>query len=173
MTLRVHIDDGDVRRYLHQLAARGKRPPLRRIAVIMQASVSRNFQAGGRPEPWQRLRPNTLAGRQRGGNQPLQDTGALQKSVQQRIFYPDNVVVYSEHDVAPYHQFGTRPYIIRPRQPGGLLRFPVAGSGGQKSFRSAREVRHPGLPARPFIVWQDEDVSLVEKTLLDFLLEGR
>lgn len=175
MTLHVHIDDGNVRRYLHQFAARGQRPPLRRIAVIMQASVSRNFEAGGRPQPWPPLRPGTIAGRRFGGDRPLQDTGALKKSVQQQIFYPDNVAVYTKHEHAAYHQFGTRPYVIRPRRPGGVLRFPVGGRGGrgQKEWRSAREVRHPGLPARPFVMWQNEDVRLIEKTLLDFLLDGR
>ena len=176
MTLQVHIEDGDVRRYLHQIAGRGQRPPLRRIAVIMQASVSRNFQAGGRPTPWEPLKPSTIASRRFGGNQPLQDTGALKKSVQQQIFYPDNVTVYSRHEVAAYQQFGTRPYVIVPKRPGGLLRFPVGGQGGRggkKEWRSARQVKHPGLPARPFVVWQDEDIRLIEKTLLDFLLDGR
>ena len=85
------------------------------------------------------------------------------------------MAVYTDHEVAPYHQFGTRPYVIRPKRPGGLLKFPVGGEAGRgkKDWRSAREVHHPGLPARPFILWQDEDVRLVEKTLLDFLLDGR
>lgn len=56
---------------------------------------------------------------------------------------------------------GSRPHVIRPRRPGGVLRFEV---GGQVLFR--RSVRHPGMKARPFlrnagerIVANDPDVQ--------------
>lgn len=39
-------------------------------------------------------------------------------------------------------EFGTRPHIIRPQERGGLLRFGEV---------IAREVRHPGTAARPFM----------------------
>lgn len=41
---------------------------------------------------------------------------------------------------------GTAPYIIRPKQPGGTLRFEI---GGQVIYRRG-EVHHPGIRARHF-----------------------
>lgn len=48
-----------------------------------------------------------------------------------------------------YYQFvetGAQPHLIRPRKPGGKLRFEV---GGAEVF--ARVVHHPGMAARPFL----------------------
>lgn len=177
--LSVSLDDGDIHRYLHTYVARGERPPLRRIGVVMQAMVSRNFQERGRPQKWAPLTENTKAARKRGGGVPLQDTGALKKSVNIRMQYPDQVAAHSEHDVAAFHQFGTRPYVIRPKRPGGVLRFTVKGAGGRdkggrftasKSTASAREVHHPGLPARPFMVWVEDGVEKIKNMLLNDLL---
>lgn len=41
---------------------------------------------------------------------------------------------------------GTRPHVIRPRRPDGVLRFRV---GGQVVY--ARFVNHPGMRGRPFL----------------------
>lgn len=41
---------------------------------------------------------------------------------------------------------GTRPHVIRPRRPGGVLRFRV---GGQVVY--AKFVNHPGTTGRPFL----------------------
>lgn len=41
---------------------------------------------------------------------------------------------------------GTRPHVIRPRKPGGVLRF--GGAGGTVVF--ATVVHHPGTKANPF-----------------------
>lgn len=179
--LEVFLDDAEVNRLLHAFVARGKKPPLRRIGVVMQAMVSRNFQEGGRPERWEPLTENTKASRSKGGDVPLQDTGALKKSVNVRVNYPDQVAAYSRHHTAGYHQFGTRPYIIKPTRPGGVLKFTVKGAGGRDArgrFKASKRgaiaqlVNHPGLPARPFMVWQEDGVERIRKLLLDELLKG-
>lgn len=42
---------------------------------------------------------------------------------------------------APYLEFGTRPHVIRPKSPGGLLRF-FWGKAGK--WVALRKVNHPG-----------------------------
>lgn len=48
-------------------------------------------------------------------------------------------------DYAEIVRLGSRPHIITPRRPGGVLRFQV---GGQVVF--ATRVNHPGTQANPF-----------------------
>lgn len=55
-------------------------------------------------------------------------------------------VVRSTHPASIYVLNGTRPHMIFPRRPGGVLRFTV---GGQVVF--ARYVSHPGTRAQPFL----------------------
>ncbi len=54
--------------------------------------------------------------------------------------------VTSTHPASIFVVSGTRPHIIRPRRPGGVLRFTV---GGRVVY--ARLVHHPGTAANPFL----------------------
>ncbi|AHB31703.1 tail assembly chaperone [Mycobacterium phage Bernardo] len=54
--------------------------------------------------------------------------------------------VTAHADYARYVHDGTRAHVIRPRRPGGVLRFTV---GGRVVY--ARRVNHPGTRARPFL----------------------
>jgi phage gpG-like protein len=78
----------------------------------------------------------------KGGKSPLYDTGALKHSI--RVISADNetVTVGSDRPYAAAHQFGSRPYVIKPRQAKALF-WPGAG-------HPVKQVNHPGLPARPF-----------------------
>lgn len=48
---------------------------------------------------------------------------------------------------APYVDQGTKPHVITPKRPGGVL---VFTENGQKIF--ARKVNHPGTKAQPFVL---------------------
>jgi len=63
---------------------------------------------------------------------------------------PTKITVVVENAVAhaAIIEFGSRPHIIRPRRPGGRLRW-LTGSGPV----FAREVRHPGT--RPYTILSD------------------
>lgn len=56
-------------------------------------------------------------------------------------------VVNVRHPAALYVTGGTRPHIIRPRRPGGVLRFMV---NGQVVY--ARYVNHPGTKPNDFLL---------------------
>jgi len=106
--------------------------------------VARNFKAKGLDRPWAPLSPNTIASRRRGGDQPLQDTGRLRASFTANVA-GNAVAIGSILKVAEWHQFGTKPYKIRPKNTR-FLKFKTANG-----FRFAREVNHPGLKARPML----------------------
>lgn len=56
---------------------------------------------------------------------------------------------------APFVEEDTRPHVIRPRKPGGVLRFKV---GGQTVF--ARIVHHPGTKGQHFLGRATRDVGI-------------
>lgn len=182
------IDMREVEQYLHQIVARGQKPPMKRLATIMHRSVLRNFQEGGRPDKWRPLSRNTQAAGRKAGR-PLQDRGILKKSVHQKVLGLDNASVYTHHQLAPYHQCGTglagpkkARYRIEAKNKK-TLRFKVAGAGqgrdkkgrftAQAKMVFPQFVMHPGVPARPFMLWQREDVHACQTTLIDYLVKGR
>lgn len=50
-----------------------------------------------------------------------------------------------EAPYGPYVEYGTGPHVIRPKKPGGTLRFKINGD-----WVFAKEVNHPGTRAQPF-----------------------
>jgi len=78
------------------------------------------------------------------------DTGRLRASI--RIEQRRNLALRSRYTIgsdvyyAPFVNDGTRPHIIKPRRPGGSLRFVI---GGRVVY--AKVVHHPGTRARPFL----------------------
>ncbi|PJJ96571.1 phage virion morphogenesis protein, partial [Lysobacteraceae bacterium NML75-0749] len=70
-------------------------------------------------------------------------------------------------EYARWHQEGTQPYIIEPKDKKAL-----AWSGGPGP---RKRVNHPGLPARPFLGVSDEDRAEIEKLAtawFDFGVKG-
>ena len=161
-----------------------------RWAVLALNWINRNFQSeGGLRGGWKPLSPNTLAGRRKGSGRILQDTGELRASFIPR-WSSESASVGSGLDRAVFHEKGTKPYTIRPIRPDGLLRFKAATESGfrqvkLKSGRTlsipyakggwayAKEVQHPGLPARPMLPRTNEPSLLrdVMKTALDYTKE--
>jgi phage gpG-like protein len=115
-----------LRAYLDAVAERlgSPRPFLERAGVVTLAAVAENFRRGGVPA-WRPLAPLTLAARRGGqGGRPLVDTGSLRDSWDMEVT-ERRLVVFSRAKVAVYHQFGTRPHQIRPRNPSGWLTIPL------------------------------------------------
>lgn len=92
-------------------------------------------------------------------------TGELKSSI--TIEYTDDGMVaeiFPQVDYARYQEFGTGTrgefpgsmYVIKPKPPKKFLKF--KGQGGQDVF--VREVKHPGIPPRPFMRPAAERVAL-------------
>ena len=132
--------------------------------------VDKNFKtegkAPGRYAPWQKLKPNTIAGRRKGSKKILQDTGRLRQSYVSKVHRSAQWVAIGTKDKrAQWHEYGTKPYRIYPKRKK-LLKFSVVkNSKNPSGFAFARMVRHPGLPARPMLPSE----QLGEKMAIDVL----
>ena len=114
--------------------------------------VNDNFKREGLEIKWKPLSPNTVANRRKGSSAILQDTGRLRQSFDYKLT-PDAVIVGTQSKIASYHNDGTKPYNIKAKKK--TLAFNVVGG---RVF--PKEVRHPGLPARPLIPSPKEGESI-------------
>lgn len=157
MDITVEIKDQDVKRLFNRLssAVRDLTPAMREIGEIVRTSVIRNFEAGGRPERWKphaaatimrgiSRRQFTKGGRLRAGSsrrlargKVLIDTGRLQGSIAPKP-YSDKVIVGTNVKYARIHQLGGK-----------------AGRG-----------RKVAIPARPYLMVQDEDWGPIKEAIL-------
>jgi len=170
--IKVEVKDEAVVNLLNRLKSRARdlTPAMRVIGEIVRSSVLKNFMAGGRPDRWtptkvlstylsytmrktgsgSRRKAYTLRGgltkgfeRYAAGKKTLIDTGRLKNSITARA-YSGRAVVGTNVIYAAIHQFGG-----------------MAGRG--------RKVR---IPARPFLMVQDEDWPAIRQSLERHLFGG-
>jgi phage gpG-like protein len=175
ITMPFEVDDKKFQQTMTILGKRNQdtRPLLRRCQVTMIRSFLLNFRAEGRPHKWKPLSRLTVYGRRKQSSRILQDTGRLRLSATVEHapgnvtkFRKDQLIMGSSLKQAGWLQYGTKPYIIRPRTKKAL-RFKV----GPNMWRFATIVRHPGLPPRPFILIQQEDADEMQRLAAEFALE--
>jgi phage gpG-like protein len=137
----------------------------------MFRSFDLNFKRQGRPRKWKALSRNTIASRRKFSKKVLQDTGRLRMSVMARSapgniykLTSDSLKMGSRMKIAGWHQWGTEPYTIVPKNKT-ILRFMTPGG---PVF--AKQVKHPGLPARPFVLIQNEDVRAMTKVFAEHVV---
>lgn len=160
MTITIKWDD---RKVLEALNGAAKRcadtgPLLEEIGEIVKLSVKRNFEDGGRPGKW---KTSKRAAAQ--GGVTLSDTGRLRSSITSLVS-GKVVEIGTNVKYAPVHQFGTKGYIIRPKTKKALN---IPGIGLRMW------AKHPGLPARPFLMVQEQDKVVILETIADYVLEGK
>jgi hypothetical protein len=152
------------------------RPLYKQWGVVVHAWIMENYRRNGgllSTGRWKRLRPLTLAARRgketKDTAQILQDTGHLKRQWNYRTIR-GGVRIGNPMSIAAYHEKGTDPYVIRPKNRkylwfgvkpaqrrrgqklGGYLQTVTdsvkswGGKGPPGIF--AKKVNHPGLPAR-------------------------
>jgi phage gpG-like protein len=154
----------------------------------MKGSIDKNFDDQGRPARWPGLKPASLAswmgsrksflnkkgdayskrGREAlGGRKVLTDRGILRRTI---YYQPSGsgITIGSQQPYAGIHQFGgtTKPHEIVPRK-GKALAWP----GGA---HPVKRVQHPGskIPARPFLLFQVNDLAYLQMRLGDYVTGG-
>jgi phage virion morphogenesis protein len=84
----------------------------------------------------------------RAGKKPLTgETKALRTTINYQLVGDGAVSIGSPMEYAPFQQYGTKPHVILPRGKKALA------FGGIV----VRKVDHPGIPARPFLGFSDQD----------------
>jgi phage gpG-like protein len=141
------------------LLAGGLNPVWSKIAVYMVGSVRKNFAAGGRPR-WKESQKMQLTPKDRKegklGNKTMHgQRPMLRDSVNARQRGSRRLVIGSNLPYAKIHQYGgkTPAHTIRPVRKQALRWM------GPNGHIFAKSVNHPGsvIPARPFIVFHDQD----------------
>jgi HK97 gp10 family phage protein len=102
------------------------------------------------------------------------DTGRLRNSLQIRVD-TDRVTIGPNENIADYGgyvEFGTKPHVIRPKTPGGVLVFKMNGT-----TVFAKKVNHPGTKAQPFVrpafeAWVDSLGTMAAEANIKVLKDG-
>lgn len=168
----------------HQLAKTD--PMLAQAGMYMLGSIDKNFRAQGRPSKWQGLSPMTKAFRRKGkggGSAKfaiLQDTGRLKGSISAKVYArttANAVTVGTNIEYAPLMHFGGmtkgKTFNIKSHK-----RRITQAWGKPISPRTVTVKAHPmkigpkKVPARPFILFQREDIQAIEKLGLKFMREA-
>lgn len=152
----IKVDDKRVMEALARMKASGSdmQPAMQEIGEILLLSIKQNFEQQGRPTPWKRSRRV-----EQSGGQTLSDTGRLRNSFTVEA-NARQVAVGTNVEYAAPLQFGTRPRIIRPNKARALK---IPGIGFRK------KVKHPGMPARPFLMVQENDIKKIVRAIEDHM----
>lgn len=156
--IQIEVDDRQFQAAFRELTKRAidMTPLMADIAETLTESTQRRFQTGTDPDgiPWPALKDGS-------GRKPLNLTGTMRDQI-----YPthgkDWAQVNASAKQARWHQEGTDPYTILPRDKKALF---WPGGPGPRA-----RVDHPGLPARPFMGVSDEDACQI-LALAEFYLE--
>lgn len=138
--------------------------PLAASRDIMLASVQANFAQGGRPTPW------TPLAAPRTGIVPLSGRGVLRSSIVPALTL-NSVELSTALPYAAVQRYGATIQVpeIVPRRARALR---WIGRDGRAVF--ARRVRAHAvtIPARPFLLFQEEDMAAITQLFRVHLLQG-
>lgn len=142
----IKTDDREVKKLLGGVLKRlgNSGPAMKILGAIVRTSVVRNFEKGGRPTKWQPLSPETL--KKKKGTAILREqgmAGGLMGAVNFQAFN-SKAVVGANKVYAAIHHFGGK-----------------AGRG-----------RKVTIPARPYMMIQDEDWVEMKAALGDYIIRG-
>jgi phage gpG-like protein len=137
-------------------------PALGEIGGYLERQAKMRFVTQTAPDgsKWAPLSANTLKSKKT--EAILREDSALVGSIKFRV-KGKKVVVKPSVDYAIFHQLGTKPYTIRPRQKKALY-FQTEGG-----MAFAKEINHPGIPARPFMGFEPGDADAINKILAGYI----
>ena len=174
MSISLKIDSAEVSAMLEGAADRiGDQLFLSKAGSIVQASVKRNFARGGRPVPWKPLKHRK--------GRPLRDTGRLMNSITKKIS-GDAVYVGTNVIYAATHQFGAKKgrygniSVLVPAHrrkiKSGNVRGKKSGVTFVKSHKRKMAIPWGDVPARPFLMIQDEDIIKIQRVEAQYIEKG-
>ena len=156
-TLTILVDDTQVQRWFGELLRRGQDMTglMADVGEYLLESTWGRFDAGVGPDgvAWAPLKDGS-------GRTPLNLTGRMRDDISPSSG-ADWVELTAHAKQARWHQEGTDPYEIRPKN-GKALAWP--GGPGPRA-----KVNHPGLPARPFMGISDEDDRKIAELAIAWL----
>jgi phage gpG-like protein len=162
-TIEIAVSEGRGGEALQRLADRAIQfaDPLAEIGELLVASTQDRFNQAVAPDgtPWAPLAASTLARKK--GPGILRENLHLQGSMRYQVG-SDELQVGTNLPYAAAQHFGLPARIIRPKNGKALF-----WSGAK---HPVREVKHPGLKARPILGLSAEDEVRIVEILEDYLL---
>jgi phage gpG-like protein len=162
------------------LDIRSYRVPLKRaIQRVLAPSIGQNFIANGRPDVWVPYSDQTVQMKMNdpknrfGEGDMLRRSGLLWKTMQQYNIWTvtqNQAAILNLPDKVWYGAVHQAGYGMRASSV-------TQGSGGGGLFMSPKEIRAAGgsakvfIPARPFALFQSEDIDKVQEIFADWVLE--
>lgn len=178
--------DSGVQKLLAQIQKKLSNPKsaMSEIGEIVQGSIQKNFEQGGRPA-WKPLAASTIAQRQRIKKWPGQIlvrtgvAGGLMGGINYRAF-KDRVELSANKEYATTHQFGAakgsfgtveaqiKTHVRRISRAFGKPIKPRAVE--VKAHKRMMTMPWGNIPARPFMMVQEEDWDEIRESLAEFLV---
>ena len=172
----ITVDDEQVKRMLGDIARRGSdlKPALSAVGALIKESIRTNFAQGGRPSPWKKIKNRQ--------GQPLRDTGRLMNSITRQVTGSEvrvgtNVIYAAVHHFgAKRGSFGTKMATVKQHSRtmhmvfGRRLKTPKSVTVGTHQRKMA--LPWGDIPARPFMMVQDDDLIDIIDILTRYLTEG-
>jgi phage gpG-like protein len=185
--LSVEIKDKGVKDLLERIRKRTQnlKPAMSLIGEIVHGSIQRNFEEGGRPQAWAPLAPSTIERRKRINRWPGRilvisgTAGGLMGGISYRSF-DDRVELAANAPHATTHHFGAekgsfgtveaqvKTHVRRITQAFGKSIAPRNVT--VKAHTRKATLPWGNIPARPFMLVQDEDWDEIRESLAEFLL---
>lgn len=173
-TLIIEVDDAQVQRWFGKLIERGlsQAPLMADVGELLLESTQARFDTGTGPDgiAWVPLADGS-------GRTPLSDTRRMRDDISPSS--GANWVELSAHaKQARWHQEGTDPYVIVPKNGKALAFGPPASriSGKNRGkvgpAHVVKKVNHPGLPARPFMGLSQADGEGIDRLAIAWLELG-
>jgi phage virion morphogenesis protein len=160
--IEIQLDDRELRAALQRLGqvVGDLTPALHDIGADLVARVDLGFTDGADPygNPWEALKPSTVAKRRKGSNVPLRDTGNLANSFTYNVI-GDVLEVGTNVPYAPTHQRG-------------------AAKGAYGRTRRNAPIPWGDIPARPMLPdatrglpdeWRESVLNIVQRHIEDAL----
>jgi phage virion morphogenesis protein len=160
------IDDREFEHLIKAMNDKGVhlKPVLAAVGNLAVKSVKQNFRVGGRPTRWvetEKPKGKTMIG-----------TGALMRQIHYKVDNDESgvTIMTGPQKYAAIHQFGgtTSAHTIMAKN-RKALQFNV---GGETIYR--KKVNHPGskIPARPYMLLQDEDIKTIENMMIQHIVKN-
>ncbi|KQC03143.1 MAG: hypothetical protein APR55_07095 [Methanolinea sp. SDB] len=170
MQINVSINDKKVLDLLSRIRSRmsDARPAFHTIGEIVCASIVRNFKAGGRPDKWEKSRRV-----KEHGGVTLSDTARLRRSFNVKAGRA-HVVVGTSDKRAGTHHYGAEKGSFGAVIAQVKKHLRISASGKTMTVRAhSRTQKLPWgkIPARPFMMVQDEDWIEIRHALTDYLIK--
>jgi phage virion morphogenesis protein len=159
----VNVDDSKLKGVLNLLISRAQnlQPAFAIIGKILRDSVRENFIAGGRPEKWTPLKDSTLLNlitKRKDGKIRLNKKGGLYKKDINRVA-DKKILIESRQLMRSINYRESKDNV----EIGTNVDYAATHQFGDAQKR---------IPARPYLMIQNEDVVLISETLKDYLDEG-